>query len=144
VTPNPLVSEWTYATLELPMIESRLMEAGVEIVANHKVTAIAEGAVELTCAFTEKTRRHQAAAVVMVTTRLPNDALYNDLMADPAALKATNIRSVTRIGDCLVPALIAAAVQDGHRYAQELDEPAPGDVPFRVEDIRHEPPLYPV
>ena len=143
VTPNPLVSEWTYATLELPMIQARLLEAGIDVVANQKVTAVAADGVDVACVFTEKTRHLPAASIVMVTTRLPNDALYYELMADPAALRAANVRTVTRIGDCLVPALIAAAVQDGHRYAQELDAPPAGDVPFRVEDIRHDPPLYP-
>jgi len=29
--------------------------------------------------------------------------------------------SVTRIGDCLAPSIIAGAVFSGHRYARELD-----------------------
>jgi dimethylamine/trimethylamine dehydrogenase len=29
--------------------------------------------------------------------------------------------SVTRIGDCLTPTIIAGAVFSGHRYARELD-----------------------
>ncbi|MDH5411647.1 MAG: hypothetical protein OEY16_09690, partial [Alphaproteobacteria bacterium] len=45
--------------------------------------------------------------------------------------------SVRRIGDCDAPAIIAAAVYTGHRYAREFDE-AGGDfaqVPFdRVFD----------
>ena len=40
---------------------------------------------------------------------------------------------VTRIGDCLAPSTIAAAVYAGHRYARELDaEPVEG-TPFRRE-----------
>jgi dimethylamine/trimethylamine dehydrogenase len=30
-------------------------------------------------------------------------------------------KSVQRIGDCEAPAIIAAAVYSGHRYARELD-----------------------
>ncbi len=32
-------------------------------------------------------------------------------------------KSVRRIGDCEAPAIIAAAVYAGHRYARELDTP---------------------
>jgi dimethylamine/trimethylamine dehydrogenase len=34
---------------------------------------------------------------------------------------------VKRIGDCEAPAIIAAAVYSGHRYALELDVLAPPD-----------------
>jgi dimethylamine/trimethylamine dehydrogenase len=68
---------------------------------------------------------------VPVTARLPQDALYHDLLADPAALAAAGIKSVTRIGDCLAPGLIAQAVYAGHRYARELDAPEAGEVKFR-------------
>jgi dimethylamine/trimethylamine dehydrogenase len=135
VTPAALVSEWTHATLEQPLIQSRLLEAGIEIVASHKLARVAAGEVELACVFTGRTQRRPASAVVMVTSRVPDDSLYHELMADAAALEQAGIRSVTRIGDCLVPGLIAAAVQDGHCYAQDLDAPPPPDVPFRVERI---------
>ena len=40
-----------------------------------------------------------------------------------------------RSGDCWCPGTIAAAVWDGHRYAEELDGPVPPDdsTPFRRE-----------
>ena len=71
----------------------------------------------------------------MVTGRRPDDALYQALAADPAALADAGIASVTRIGDCMAPASIAAAVFEGHRYARELDAPAPAEVPFKRERI---------
>jgi dimethylamine/trimethylamine dehydrogenase len=40
---------------------------------------------------------------------------------------------VVRIGDCLAPSTIAAAVYAGHRYGREIDAP-PGDaVAFKRE-----------
>ena len=42
-------------------------------------------------------------------------------------------RAGTRIGDCLAPGTIAAAVFSGHAFAREIDAPDPGDVPFRRE-----------
>ena len=42
--------------------------------------------------------------------------------------------TLTRIGDCEAPAIIAAATYAGHRYARELDMPDIGDaLPFRRE-----------
>ena len=72
--------------------------------------------------------------MVLVTSRQSNDALYHELMADQTALDAAGITSVTRIGDCLAPSTIAAAVYSGHRLAREIDSPPTGDdVPFLRE-----------
>ena len=44
------------------------------------------------------------------------------------------------VGDALGPGTIAAAVWDGRRYAEELDEPSePDAVPFRREVVRLAP-----
>ncbi len=42
---------------------------------------------------------------------------------------------MTRIGDCLAPSTIAAAVYAGHRQAREMDEEPSEAVPFRREMI---------
>ena len=44
---------------------------------------------------------------------------------------SSGLKSVRAIGDCYAPSTIAAAVYAGHEYARGLDEPPPGDVPFR-------------
>jgi dimethylamine/trimethylamine dehydrogenase len=62
---------------------------------------------------------------------LPRDDLYQALVSDPDSLARAGIRSVVRIGDCLAPGTIAAAVHAGHLYAREFDEPVPEGVPFR-------------
>jgi dimethylamine/trimethylamine dehydrogenase len=71
---------------------------------------------------------------VLVTARLPNDALYLDLKGRQAEWRATGIRTIKLIGDANAPAPIAWATYAGHRYAEELDAPDIGDaVPFRRE-----------
>ena len=90
-------------------------------------------AVDLACVYTGRSSRRAAASLVMVTARTPNDDLYRALTADPDTLRPAGIQSVTRIGDCLAPGTIAAAVFSGHAFARELDAPEPGDVPFRRE-----------
>ncbi|MGH6959966.1 MAG: NADH:flavin oxidoreductase, partial [Dongiaceae bacterium] len=101
----------------------------------HRLAAIREGEVRLMCAFTGRPRTIAARSVVVASIRLPNDTLYHDLMKDSAALAAVGIQSVTRIGDCLAPGTIAAAVHDGHRCAREFGAPPPDEVPFTRERI---------
>ena len=52
------------------------------------------------------------------------------------SLSAAGVRSLSRIGDCLAPATIAAAVYDGHRYAREFGAPPDRDTPpFKREYV---------
>lgn len=74
-----------------------------------------------------------AACVVTITSRLPNDALYEAPRAQPDALSAAGIVTVNAIGDCLAPGTIAAAVYAGHRYAREFDLPETYQVRFGRE-----------
>jgi dimethylamine/trimethylamine dehydrogenase len=67
-----------------------------------------------------------------VTLRRPVDALYTDLQRLTAD-GAGGLASLTRIGDCLAPGTIAAAVYSGHRLARELGTPRSETVPFRRE-----------
>ncbi|MEM0924007.1 MAG: FAD-dependent oxidoreductase [Pseudomonadota bacterium] len=130
VTPAADVSNWTHNTLEQHRIQSRLMEMGVAILASHAITAVKKDHAIATCGYTDRTRALPADATVMVTMRLPEDDLFAPLVA------ADRCRSVTRIGDCLAPGTIAAAVYEGHRYARELGETQPEGAPFRRELIQ--------
>ena len=56
-----------------------------------------------------------------MTARLPNDALYRAVAERAEDGAAGAPRTLRRIGDCDAPAIIAAAVYAGHRYARELD-----------------------
>ena len=133
VTPGSVVSAWSKESLEQEMVQSRLVEIGVEIVTGYNLAKIETGGVEVQGVYGERPRAINCASVVMVTSRIPNDALYYDLKESPEKLAEAGIRSVKRIGDALGPGLIAAAVWSGHRYARELDAPPPGDVPFKRE-----------
>ncbi|MEM7545213.1 MAG: FAD-dependent oxidoreductase [Pseudomonadota bacterium] len=130
VTPAADVSNWTHNTLEQHRIQSRLMTAGVKIMTNHSVTAVGVSHAVATCGYTDVETRLEAAATIMVTMRLPVDDLFAALVG------AEGPKSVTRIGDCLAPGTIAAAVYAGHKYARELGEVVPAGTPFRRELIR--------
>jgi dimethylamine/trimethylamine dehydrogenase len=136
VTPEPLVSAWTVNTMEQTRIQARLLELGVEVTVSRALVGVGGGRAVTACVFTGREREHACDAVVMVTGRLPDGALADDLEALAAAAGgATRVRAV---GDASSPGTIAAAVWDGRRYAEELDAP-PGDdtvPPFRREVVQ--------
>jgi dimethylamine/trimethylamine dehydrogenase len=133
VTPADKVSAWTVNTLEQPAIHRRLVELGVQVILNQNVVAFDGSRVTLACVYTAKESALPAASIVTVTSRLPNDALYEDLSSRQDALAAAGIVSVTSIGDCLAPGTIAAAVYAGHRYAREFALEPGDEVAFRRE-----------
>ena len=135
VTPAPEASTWTRNTLEQEKIQAKLIELGIKIVTANDLAGVDARTVEIACIYSARRQRLDAASVVMVTCRSPDDGLYHDLVAHPASLAQAGIKTVTRIGDCLAPGTIAAAVRAGHHYARALDTAESGIVPFRRERV---------
>jgi dimethylamine/trimethylamine dehydrogenase len=133
VTPAAQVSAWTVNTLEQHAIQTRLLELGVRIILSHNVIEFDRDRAVLECGYSARRCTVAARCVVTVTSRLPNDELYETLAQQPEALTAAGIVSFQAIGDCLAPGTIAAAVYAGHRYAREFDLAADEGVPFRRE-----------
>ena len=133
VTTAADVSHWTHNTLEQERIQTRLLELGIEILPQHNLSAIGEKVLELACVFTGRTRRIPCRSLVQVTMRDPVDSLHDSVAAAITSGASGAPKTITRIGDCLAPGTIAAAVYSGHRYARELGEPAVAGVPFRRE-----------
>ena len=132
VTPAPVVAEWTKNTLEQGTIQRRLMELGVGLHVSKAPEAIGPDGVTLGCLWTGRTSTLAADAVVMVTSRTPEDGLYQQVMAQD--WRGAGIASVKLIGDAAAPGPIAWATYAGRRYAEELDAPDHGDdLPFRRE-----------
>ena len=134
-TPAVEASTWTRNTMEQHFIQARLLEIGVAIRTVTGLEAVSEGGVTASCIYTGRTEEIEADAVMLVTSRTPEDRLARELEARSADWSAAGIESVTAIGDALAPATIAHAVYAGRRYAEELDgPPITGDeVPFRRE-----------
>jgi dimethylamine/trimethylamine dehydrogenase len=129
VSPKERVAAWSWFTWEQVRTQRRLMELGVEIVLNHGLSAFDGREATLACAYMGRERRIAADSVVMVTARQPNDGLYRVLSERLAAGVPAAPKSLRRIGDCDAPAIIAAAVHAGHRYARELDADRAGSAP---------------
>jgi dimethylamine/trimethylamine dehydrogenase len=138
ITPADRVSAWTVNTLEQHAIQTRIMELGVEVRSNRNIVEFDGSKIVIECTYTGRRTAVPTAAVVTVTSRVPNDELAKSLDGAADAVGAAGIVSITSIGDCLAPSTIAAAVYAGHRYAREFELPANDDVPFQRElpDLR--------
>ena len=70
---------------------------------------------------------------IIVAGRTPNDSLFQEMAS------AASGQRILRIGDCLAPATIAAAVYSGHKFARDLGLEDSDEVPFRREDVALSP-----
>ncbi|HEU4448994.1 MAG TPA: FAD-dependent oxidoreductase [Gaiellaceae bacterium] len=129
------VAPFAHETLEQAHLKRRLHEAGVRMHRGVVVDRVAPG---LLAGLSELGERFELEtdAVVLVTQRVSDDALYGKLRSDEERLAAEGIEAVHRVGDCVAPQLIADAIFDGHRLAREIDAPNPAvPLPWRRERI---------
>ncbi|MFT4118813.1 FAD-dependent oxidoreductase [Bradyrhizobium sp.] len=64
-------------------------------------------------------------ALVLVTSRKPNDKLYRELIARRGEWEQNDLSGVYRIGDCHAPRQLMNAIFDGHRMGREFDSANP-------------------
>ncbi|MEM9125593.1 MAG: FAD-dependent oxidoreductase [Pseudomonadota bacterium] len=132
VTASDSVSRWAGNTSERWRIRSHMLSLGIEIKTAQTLIQFDGTEAAMECAYIGTETRVPAEAVVMVTARKPNDTLFHELMAKNGGELAF---SLTRIGDCEAPAIIAAAVYAGHRFAQELEREVDIDIPLRHDRV---------
>ena len=70
-------------------------------------------------------------AVVLMTQRRSDDALFFELLQREADRDAAGIRHLYRIGDCAAPHNLSEAIFSGHRLAREIDSLDPA-IPLSV------------
>ena len=124
VTPANELATWTTHTDEQFRIQQRILGLGIDLQTGISIAEVNEGSATLECIYTGRQEEIEAATIVMVTSRQPNDELYHALAGRVV---------VERIGDCLAPGTIATSVYSGHQYARELDTEHGVDVRFRRE-----------
>lgn len=130
VTPEDKVAAWSTYTAEQTRTQRNLLNLGVRIITAHGLCAFDGEEATILCAYTGHQQRIAADSLVLITARKPNDTLFLALSDEFSTRGEFRARTLRRIGDCEAPAIIAAAVYAGHRYARELDA-APSD-PARV------------
>ena len=125
VTPEPKVSLWSGMTSEQYRVQNRLIESGIKIITGHRLCGFDGSRARLKAVYGGQEQFVEIESIVSVTSRLPQDSLYQELIEETAESasdsNANPPKSITRIGDCEAPAIIAGAVFSGHRYARELD-----------------------
>jgi dimethylamine/trimethylamine dehydrogenase len=137
------VAEFAKFTMELPNNKRLLNEKGIGRLTNHWAHSFEPGRLALYYLYRDTAglyelepgrwgRRpgdalvHLACdALVLVTSRVPNGALYAELKARRAEWPRHEVQAVYRIGDCHAPRQALNAIFDGHRLAREFDSPHP-------------------
>jgi dimethylamine/trimethylamine dehydrogenase len=138
ITPAARVAEWTDNTLEQGTIMRRLLEIGVEMHLSKAPETIGKAEITLGCTWTGRQSALPVEAVVLVTSRRPDDGLYHATRA--LDWQAAGIRTFSLIGDAAAPGPIAWATYAGRAWAEGLDMPDRGDtLTFRREIAALEP-----
>ena len=97
-----------------------LIAAGVEIVTAQGLLGIENNEVQLGCVYSGRTSIVEAEFLIPLTSRIPEDELWQQLDQQRENFNAKGGLSLGRVGDCRAPGIIAAAVYAGHKYAREL------------------------
>jgi dimethylamine/trimethylamine dehydrogenase len=120
VTPEPEVAAWTHKTMEQHRIQARLLDLGVQLVVAHAADRVTGDGLVVRCTYVGRERMIEGDAVVLVTSRLPTDELALSFLDLTDGWVSAGLKSVRAVGDALSPGSIAAAVWDGHRFAEDV------------------------
>jgi dimethylamine/trimethylamine dehydrogenase len=135
VTPGMEISAWCRLTDEQFRVHQRLDSLGVRFVLNRKLVSIGADRLLVSDTYTGKTEEIPCGDVLLATGRAPQAGLFDALSADAGKLESAGIRTLARIGDCLVPGAVVHAVYSGHRFAREFGETIDADHPYQRERI---------
>ena len=123
ITPAGIVSPWTESTLEQKRVQKSLLLNGVNIICNKSIDKAEGQSLNLQCVFTGEITHVKCSAIVMITERIPNTTLYDQLIEQNNSIEGGKRKHIQLIGDAESPGLIADAVFLGHLAAQNFEEP---------------------
>jgi dimethylamine/trimethylamine dehydrogenase len=135
VTPDDRVSAWAENTGEGWRVPGHLMRLGIKLETAKELNWFDGSELTLSCAHSGRESLVSVRNLVLVGQRSPVDDLYTGLRYRPDGTYDELPFTLTRIGDCEAPAIIAAATYAGHRYAQELDRPIDIDQPMPHDKV---------
>ncbi len=119
ISTSAVVCEFGNFTSEQFNYQKSLIETGVKLELSKNIISYEAEELLLSCVYTEKISKINIDAIVMITSRLPNDSLFYELIKNT---KSKKFKSINKIGDCLNPSTIAAAVYEGRKFAMEFDD----------------------
>ena len=118
-------------TLEEQRTYMKLQELGCNMIAQNFVVAAENGKALLVHLWSGEEQEVEYDSIMLVTHRLSECGLYNQLQAAPEAMNQAGIKSIHLIGDAHTPGLIAQATFSGTRLAREFDSENPDEhLPF--------------
>ncbi len=135
VTPHSMVSRWCGYTDDQVRVHQRVAEVGAHIILNNELADYDGVKATLNCAYTGVEQSIMVENIVLVTCREPQDGLYHELLEAIENEVEGAPKTVKRIGDAEAPAIIAAAVFAGHRFARDLDNEPDPDMPLRIDRV---------
>ena len=121
VTPASIVSPWTVTTLEQQRVQKSLLNQKVNIISNKTISSVNGDNLEMRCIYTNEATELACKTLILVTERLPNITLYQQLLQQASLGSETPKRHIELIGDALAPGLIADAVFSGHLAAENFE-----------------------
>ena len=121
VTPASIVSPWTVTTLEQQRVQKSLLNQKVNIISNKTISSVNGDYLEVRCIYTNEATELACKTLILVTERLPNITLYQQLLQQASLGSETPKRHIELIGDALAPGLIADAVFSGHLAAENFE-----------------------
>ncbi len=121
VTPASEIAPHLALTMEQQIVATRMIELEIPVIRLKSMSKIADNHIVLDCVHGGEGLDLPASSVVLVTSRVPDDSLYRDLCEKASADASA---SISKIGDCDAPHLIAGAVHAGHSWARALNNPS--------------------
>jgi dimethylamine/trimethylamine dehydrogenase len=125
VTTQFTVSPYSMYTLEWARLNRELREAGVRIVLEHLLLSAEPGAATIMDFHTDAEEVLDVDSIVMVTQRVPNAGLWDELQARRDEWEAAGIVAVHEVGDAVAPDMLHQAIFSGHRLGREIDSDDP-------------------
>jgi dimethylamine/trimethylamine dehydrogenase len=134
-TPSDSISEWAGNTSERWRIRKHLNKLGIDTIVSQSLLQFDGEQATLVSEYNDQKYDLPVKSVVMVTQRKTNDGLYQELLLKAGGDLEKLPFTLKRVGDCEAPAIIAAAVYAGHKYARELDSPVDPDEPMKHDRV---------
>ena len=136
ITPEPVVSPLSDATLEGSMLRRHLHRRGIAMTTGVTLSHRSDGQVRGLTTLGDPWSA-PADDLVLVTHQVPDDALHAELAADEGALRRAGIEQLHLIGDAAAPRLLSEVIFDAHRLAREIDTGDPRVPLPLLRDIGH-------
>ncbi len=143
VTNTHDVFEYSKYTMEMPNNKRAMHEKGITFLRNHWGVSFENNVLQLFYLYRDTAGLYQnqpgewgrkfsdelvsleCDALILVTSRVSNDALYWELMQSKELWSSAGIDGIYRIGDCVQPRHAMDAIFEGHRIGMELESPDP-------------------